>query len=69
MGIVIIQVRCQTRDEFRGRGEVAAFQEASSQGAEPQLHLVEPRTVLGREMKNVFVCGIGQEGFPLRAGT
>ncbi len=68
MGVVIVQVGGESRDEFRRRSEVASFQEATSQGAEPKFDLVEPRAVLGREMKNVLVFGIRQEGFPLRAG-
>ncbi len=59
--VVVVQVRGQTRDKFRGRREVAAFQEATSQSAEPEFDLVEPRAVLGREMKNMLVLGIGQE--------
>jgi hypothetical protein len=44
--VVVVQVRGQACDEFLGRGEVAAFQKATSQGAEPQFDLVEPRAVL-----------------------
>ena len=69
MGVVVVQVRGQACDEFLGRCEVAAFQEATSQGAEPQFDLVEPRAVLGREVEHVLVIGIGQEGTSLRAGA
>ena len=68
MGVVIVEVRGDAPDEFRSRGEVAAFQETTSQGAEPQFDLVEPRAVLGREMEHVLVIGIGQESTPLGAG-
>jgi hypothetical protein len=69
MGVVIVQVRSQACDEFRGRCEVAAFQEAACQGAEPQFDLVEPRAMLGREVEHVRVIGIGQKGTPLLAGA
>lgn len=50
MCVVVVQVRSQTGDEFLGRFEVAAFEEATSQGAEPQFDLIEPGAVLGREV-------------------
>ena len=69
MGVVIVQVRSQACDEFLGRCEVAAFQETPSQGAEPQFDLVEPRTVLGREVEDMLVIGIGQERASLLASA
>ncbi len=69
MGIVVVQIRRQAAEEFLGGGKVATLEEATSQGAEPQLNLVEPRAVLGREVKHVLVCRVGQEGTPLAAGT
>ena len=35
MSIVVLQVHRQASDEFLGRCEIAAFEEATSQGAEP----------------------------------
>lgn len=67
--VVVVQVRGQACDEFLGRCEVAAFQEAASQGAEPQFDLVEPRAMLGREVEDVLVIGISQEGTSLLAGA
>lgn len=67
MSIVVVQVRSQAGDEFLGRCEVAAFEEATSQGAEPQFDLVEPGTVLGGEVEDMLVFGIGQEGASLLA--
>ena len=69
MSVVIVQIRRQEPDEFLGRCEVAAFEEATSQGTEPQFDLVEPRAVFGREVEQMLVVGIGQEGAPLRAGA
>ena len=69
VSVVVVQVRGQTCDEFLGRCEIAALQEAASQGAEPQFDLVEPRAVLGREVEDVLVIGIGQEGASLLAGA
>jgi hypothetical protein len=69
VSVVVVQVHGQACDEFLGRCEVAAFQEAASQGAEPQLDLVEPRAVLGREVEDVLVIRIRQEGASLLAGA
>ena len=69
MGIVIVQIRCQTAYELLGGGEVAAFEETTSQGAEPQFDLVEPRAVLGREVEDVLVICISQEGAALLASV
>jgi len=69
MGIVVVQVSGQTCDEVLGRGEIAAFQEAPSQGAEPQFDLIEPRAVLGREVQDVFMRRVCQKGASLRAGA
>src|SRR6266850_6070200 len=49
VGIMVVEVSDQARDEFLGRCEIASFQEAACQGAEPQFNLVEPRAVFGRE--------------------
>ena len=68
-GIVVVQIGGQAYDEFLSRSEVAAFEETTSQGAEPQFDLVEPGSVLGREVEDMLVTGIGQEGASLRAGT
>ena len=65
--IVVVQIRGQACHKFLGRFEVAAFQETPSQGAEPQFDLVEPRTVLGREVEDMLVIGIGQERASLLA--
>ena len=69
MGVVVVQISGQTGDEFLGRCEVAAFQEATGQGAEPQFDLVEPRTVLGREVEHMLVSGVGEKGATLHAGA
>ena len=42
VSVVIVQIGRQSRDEVGGRVEVAAFEEATSQSAEPQFDLVEP---------------------------
>ena len=69
MGIVVFQVSGQACDEFPSRGEIAALQEATSQGAEPQFDLVQSRTVLGREVKDVLVVRVCQKGAALHAGA
>ena len=69
MSVVVVQVRGQAGDEFLGRGEVTPFEEATSQGAEPQFDLAEPRAVLGREVEDMLVFGIGQEDAALLAGA
>src|SRR5665213_951954 len=45
MGVVVVQVGLQPGDEVRGRSEVASFEPATRQSAEPEFDLVEPRTV------------------------
>ena len=69
MGVVVHQVSGQACDEFLSRCEVAAFEESTRQGAEPQFDLIEPGAVLGREVEHMLVFGIGQEGASLVAGT
>jgi hypothetical protein len=54
LGVVVVEVRGQTSDEFVGRSEIAAFQETTRQGAEPEFDLVEPGAVLGSEMKDML---------------
>ena len=67
--VIIAQISGQAVREFRGGGEVASLEEATSQRAEPQFHLVEPRAMFGREMEYVLVVGIRQECTPLVAGA
>jgi len=69
MGIMVVEVSDQTGYEFLGRGEVASFEEAACQGAEPQFDLVEPRAVFGREVKDVLVFGVRQKGASLLASA
>ena len=59
----------QARDEFLGRCEVASFEPAASERAEPEFDLIEPRAVFGREMKDVLVVRVGQEGASFAAGA
>ena len=64
MSVVAIVGRQPRFDSFfkcRSAGEVAALEEASTQDAEEQFHLVEPRTVDRCEVERVFVSGIAQE--------
>jgi hypothetical protein len=69
VSIMVVEVGDQARDEFLGRGEIAAFQEAACQGAEPQFDLVEPGAVFGREVEYVLVFGVRQKGASLLAGA
>ena len=62
MGVVFVHISLQPGDEVFGGGEVATLEPASSQGTEPEFDLVEPRTMFGREMKDVVVIRIRQEG-------
>src|SRR3954469_19717249 len=57
--VVVFHIGAQPLLELRRRSEVATFQETPRQDAEPQFHLVEPRTVLGREVKHVLVRRVG----------
>src|SRR5215468_181328 len=46
--VVVLQEGGQARLEYRRAGEVAALQETPRHHAEEQLHLVQPRAVLGQ---------------------
>ncbi len=69
VSVVVVEVRGQARDEVLGGCEVAAFQEATCQSAEPQLDLVEPGAVFGGVVEHMLVFGVGKEGATLRAGA
>lgn len=68
MGIVVVQISGHSFNEIVGGCEVASFEEATGQRAEPEFDLVEPRAVLGSEVEDVLVFGIGQEDATLGAG-
>jgi hypothetical protein len=59
--IVVVQVSGQACDKFFGRREIASFQKAACQGAEPEFDLIEPRAVFGREVEHVLVFGVRQK--------
>ena len=61
IAIVVRQPRVEAFLERGGTGEVAAFQEASTQDTEEQFHLIEPRSVNRREVEHVFVTGVAEE--------
>lgn len=67
--IMVVKVSSQACDEFIGRCEVASFQEAPRQGAEPQFDLVEPRAMFGREMEHMLVFGVRQKVASLLASA
>ena len=62
MGIVTLQIVIQTRFKILGRGEIAPFQKATSQDTKPQLHLIEPCAMFGRQVEHMFMARIAQEG-------
>src|SRR6516162_2837714 len=53
--------------ELRHACEIAMPQEAARQHAEPQLHLIQPRAMLGREVKHMLVRWVAQKRPPLPA--
>ncbi len=59
--IVVFQVGAQTLLELFRILERATRQETPLQYAKPQLHLIQPRTMFGSEVKHVFVGRIGQK--------
>ena len=67
MRVVVLQEGTQPPLELLRRAEVAPAQEAPGQHAEPQLDLVQPRPVRGREVEHVLVRRVGQERPPLLA--
>ena len=69
MRIVVVHVGLQSDDEFLGGREIASLEPATSQGAEPQFHLIEPRAMFGREMKDVPMIRVRQKGAAFAAGA
>ena len=55
MRVVVVEEVAEQVLEHFGRAKVASLEKAASQNAEPEFHLVQPRAMLGREMKDVFV--------------
>src|SRR5581483_6839578 len=63
--VVLLQEPAQPLLELRRRGEVPPLEEAPGQHTEPQLHLVQPRSVLGRKHEAMGIVRVTQEGPPL----
>ena len=63
-----VENRTRPQELLRG-SEIASFEETSTERAEPEFDLVEPRTVLGREMKDVGAIRVRQESASLHAGA
>ena len=60
--IVVVEEFAKPVLEILWRTEVPASKESAGQNTKPQFHLVQPRSVLGSEMKHVLVRRVCQEG-------
>src|SRR3989475_10835929 len=65
--IIIFQKALQSAVKVPGTGKTPTGQKATVQDAKKQLSLVEPRAVFGREMKNMAMARITQEGTALHS--
>src|SRR5215813_6049309 len=65
-GIIVFQKPLQAAVKVFGTGKTPTGQKATVHDTKKQLRLIEPRTVFGREMKNMAVAWITQEGTALR---
>ena len=64
--IIVFQKALQAAVKILGAGKTPTGQKATVQNTKKQLRLVEPRAVFGREMKDMAVTWITQEGPALR---
>ena len=60
--IIVFQKALQAAVKILGAGKTPASQKATVHDTKKQLSLVEPRAVFGREMKDMAVAWITQEG-------
>src|SRR2546428_8819292 len=65
--IIILKKAPQSAVKVLGPGKTPTGQKATVQDAKKQLSLVEPRAVFGREMKNMAMARITQEGTALHS--
>src|SRR5690348_11330671 len=65
--VVRLQKYTQPLLEIRHARKIAPPQEATRQHTEPQLHLIQPRAMLGREVEHVLVRRVAQKRPPLTA--
>src|SRR6266699_6627218 len=64
-GVVDVKIIDQTGGKVFRRAEVATFQKATRQDAQPQLDLLEPRPMFRRKMEPMFMRWVTQECPPL----
>ena len=69
MRVVVLHESPEPRLEVGRRAEVALGEEPSREGTEPELDLVQPAAVLGREIEDMLMGRVAQEGPPLRRGA
>src|SRR5207244_4173712 len=63
--VVVVDVSQDFPHQVCLRGKVAPLNHAASQHTEPQLDLVQPTAMLGREMDHVAMVWVGQKRTPL----
>ena len=67
MGIVDFQIVRQAGVKILGRIVIAALEKTPRQDAKPQLHLIQPRAMLGGKVKDMLMGRIAEERAPLDA--
>src|SRR6476620_1442585 len=65
--VILLQKNLQSVLELRYAGIIPTSQKTTRQHAEPQLHLIQPRAMLRREVKHVLVRRVAQKRPPLTA--
>ena len=69
VGVVAFHIVTKARFKIVGRREIPAFEKTTGQDAEPQLHLIEPRPMLGGKVKHMLMGRIAQERPALRTAA
>ena len=67
VGVVDVHKVTQTRFKIVGRGKITALEKPTGQHAQPQLDLIEPGPMRGRQVEAMLMGRIAQEGAALHA--
>jgi hypothetical protein len=67
MGIVDLQIGGETRVKILGRSVIATLEKTPRQDTKPQFHLIQPRAMYGRKVKDMLMGRIAEKRAPLDA--
>ena len=67
MGVVDLKIVRQAGFKSLGRIEIAALEKTPRQDTKPQFHLIQPRAMYGRKVKDMLMGRIAEERTPLGA--